>query len=151
MKRLTEPEAPHPRGDAAFIRLAVLDPPQPDSPRRDWQCQVFSPVGDARRAGQAFSERRVAGTAQPTRSRWRERLGAAQLVALIQESLSVAPKIGAIETKDLERVVVDATVQPQAAAHPTDARLMHRAIVGSSPYARGASAEATLTQDLSAR
>ncbi len=50
-------------------------------------------------------------------------------MALIQESLSVAHKTGAIETKDLERVVVDTTVQPKAIAHPTDARLMHRAIV----------------------
>jgi len=62
-------------------------------------------------------------------TRWRQRLGEEQLVALIQESLSVAHKTGAIETKDLERVVVDTTVQPKAIAHPTDARLMHRAIV----------------------
>ncbi len=62
-------------------------------------------------------------------TRWRQRLGEEQLVALIQESLSVAHKTGAIETRDLERVVVDTTVQPKAVAHPTDARLMHRAIV----------------------
>jgi transposase, IS5 family len=62
-------------------------------------------------------------------TRWRQRLGEEQLVALIQESLSVAHKTGAIETKDLERVVVDTTVQPKAIAHPTDARLLHRAIV----------------------
>ena len=37
-------------------------------------------------------------------TRWRQRLGEEQLVALIQESLSVAHKTGAIETKDLERV-----------------------------------------------
>jgi len=62
-------------------------------------------------------------------TRWRQRLGEEQLVALIQESLSVAHKTGAIATKDLERVVVDTTVQPKAIAYPTDARLMHRAIV----------------------
>jgi IS5 family transposase len=62
-------------------------------------------------------------------TRWRQRLGEEQLVALMQESLSVAHKTGAIETKDLERVVVDTTVQPKAVAHPTDARLLHRAIV----------------------
>jgi transposase, IS5 family len=62
-------------------------------------------------------------------TRWRQRLGEEQLAALIQESLSVAHKTGAIETKDLERVVVDTTVQPKAIAHPTDARLLHRAIV----------------------
>jgi transposase, IS5 family len=61
-------------------------------------------------------------------TRWRQRLGEVELVALLQESLAVAHKTGAIETKDLERVVVDTTVQPKAIAHPTDARLMHRAL-----------------------
>jgi transposase, IS5 family len=59
---------------------------------------------------------------------WRQRLGEEQLVALIQESLSVAHKTGALATRDLQRVVVDTTVQPKAIAHPTDARLCHRAI-----------------------
>jgi transposase, IS5 family len=62
-------------------------------------------------------------------TRWRQRLGEEQFGALIQESLSVAHKTGAIASKDLERVVVETTVQPKAIAHPTDARLMHRAIV----------------------
>jgi len=61
-------------------------------------------------------------------TRWRQRLGEAQIAALLQESLSVAHRTGAIETKDLERVVVDTTVQEKAIAHPSDARLMHRAI-----------------------
>ena len=49
-------------------------------------------------------------------------------MALIQESLSVAHKTGALASRDLERVVVDTTVQPKAIAHPTDARLCHRAV-----------------------
>ncbi len=61
-------------------------------------------------------------------TRWRQRLGEEQIAALLQESLSVAHRTGAIETKDLERVVVDTTVQKKAIAHPSDARLMHRAI-----------------------
>jgi IS5 family transposase len=61
-------------------------------------------------------------------TRWRQRLGEEQLVALIQESLAVAHKTGALETRDLERVAVDTTVQPKAIAHPTDARLTHRAL-----------------------
>ena len=61
-------------------------------------------------------------------TRWRQRLGEEQIAALLQESLSVAHHSGAIETKDLERVVVDTTVQEKAIAHPTDARLIHRAI-----------------------
>jgi IS5 family transposase len=59
---------------------------------------------------------------------WRQRLGEKYLVALVQESLSVAHKTGALATRDLERVVVDTTVQPKAIAHPTDARLCHRAL-----------------------
>jgi IS5 family transposase len=47
---------------------------------------------------------------------------------LLQEGLSVAHKTGALATKDLERVVVDTTVQPKAIAHPADARLCHRAL-----------------------
>src|SRR5208337_2102273 len=61
-------------------------------------------------------------------TRWRQRLGDERLVALLQESLSVAHRTGALATKDLERVVVDTTVQPKAVAHPTDARLMHKAL-----------------------
>jgi len=59
---------------------------------------------------------------------WRQRLGAEELVALLQESLSVAHKTGALASRDLERVVIDTTVQPKAIAHPTDARLCHRAL-----------------------
>ena len=62
-------------------------------------------------------------------TRWRRRLGEEQLAALIQESLSVAHKTGALETRDLEHVAVDTTVQPKAIAFPTDVRLMHKAIV----------------------
>jgi IS5 family transposase len=61
-------------------------------------------------------------------TRWRQRLGEEQLVALIQESLPVAHKTTAGELNDLERAVVDTTVPPMAVAHPTDAPLMHRAI-----------------------
>ena len=63
-----------------------------------------------------------------SRTHWRQRLGEEQLVALIQESLSVAHKTGALASRDLERVVVDTMVQPKAIAHPTDTRLCHRAL-----------------------
>ena len=61
-------------------------------------------------------------------SRWRKRLGEESLAALLQESLAVAHKTGALQTRDLERVAVDTTVQPKAVAHPSDARLMHKAL-----------------------
>src|SRR5690348_18133997 len=51
---------------------------------------------------------------------WRQRLGEEQLVALLQESLSVAHKTRALATRDLERVVVDTTVQPKAIARSGD-------------------------------
>jgi transposase, IS5 family len=50
-----------------------------------------------------------------------------RLVALIQESLSVAPRTGAAKPADFSKVIVDTTVQPKAVAFPTGARLMHRA------------------------
>jgi len=59
---------------------------------------------------------------------WRQRLGEEPLEALIQESLSIAHKTGALATRDLERVGVGTTVQPKAVAHPTDARLCHRGL-----------------------
>jgi transposase, IS5 family len=60
-------------------------------------------------------------------TRWRQRMGEEGLVALIQESLSVATKTGAAKPSDFSKVIVDTTVQPKAIAHPTDAKLMHRA------------------------
>jgi IS5 family transposase len=62
-------------------------------------------------------------------TRWRQRMGEERLQALLQESLSVAHKTGALSSRDLERVAVDTTVQPKNVAFPTDARLMHKAIV----------------------
>ena len=55
-------------------------------------------------------------------------MGEDQIAALLQASLAVAHRSGAIQSKDLARVVVDSTVQEKAIAHPTDARLSHRAI-----------------------
>jgi transposase, IS5 family len=43
---------------------------------------------------------------------------------------------GALRPKDLERVAVDTTVQEKAVAHPTDARLLHRAVVKLAKLAR---------------
>ena len=60
-------------------------------------------------------------------TRWRQRMGDQRLVALIQESLSVATRTGAAKTADFSKVIVDTTVQLKAVAFPTDAKLMHRA------------------------
>jgi IS5 family transposase len=60
-------------------------------------------------------------------TRWRQRMGEERLLALLQESLAVAAKTGALKPCDLSRVIVDTTVQPKNVMFPTDARLLHRA------------------------
>ena len=60
-------------------------------------------------------------------TRWRQRMGEERLQALLQESLSVATKTKAIKPSDLNRVIVDTTVQPKNVMFPTDARLLNRA------------------------
>jgi IS5 family transposase len=60
-------------------------------------------------------------------TRWRNRMGDERLRALLQESLSVAIKTGAIKPSELSRVIVDTTVQPKNVMFPTDARLLNRA------------------------
>jgi transposase, IS5 family len=60
-------------------------------------------------------------------TRWRQRMGEEKLQALLQESLSVASKTEAIKPSDLNRIIVDTTVQPKNVMFPTDARLLNRA------------------------
>jgi IS5 family transposase len=60
-------------------------------------------------------------------TRWRQRMGEARLIALLQESLSVATRTGAARPADFTQVIVDTTVQEKAIAFPTDAKLIHRA------------------------
>ena len=58
---------------------------------------------------------------------WRNRMGEERLQALLQESLAVATRSGAIKPSELSRVIVDTTVQPKNITFPTDAKLMNRA------------------------
>ena len=58
---------------------------------------------------------------------WRQRLGGERLAPAPAAPARVR-ETGALATKDLERVAVDTTVQPKAVAHPTDARMIHKAI-----------------------
>jgi len=60
-------------------------------------------------------------------TRWRQRMGEEKLQALLQESLSVATRTEAIKPSDLNRIIVDTTVQPKNVLFPTDARLLNRA------------------------
>lgn len=60
-------------------------------------------------------------------TRWRQRMGEKRIKALLQESLSVAVKTGAMKPGDTRQVIVDTTVQPKNVMFPTDAKLIHRA------------------------
>jgi len=60
-------------------------------------------------------------------TRWRQRMGDDKVVALLQESLAVAVKTGAMKPSDTRRVIVDTTVQPKNVMFPTDAKLINRA------------------------
>src|SRR5882757_8375512 len=60
-------------------------------------------------------------------TRWRQRMGEERLQALLQESLAVATKTEAIKPSDLNRVIIDTTVEPKNVMFPTDARLLNRA------------------------
>jgi IS5 family transposase len=60
-------------------------------------------------------------------TRWRQRMGEERIAALLQESLAVAVKTGAMKPQDARRVIVDTTVQPKNVMFPTDAKLIHRA------------------------
>src|SRR5258705_3639195 len=58
---------------------------------------------------------------------WRNRMGPERLATLLQESLAVATRTGAMKPSDLARVIVDTTVQAKNITFPTDAKLMNRA------------------------
>ncbi|ESX08526.1 hypothetical protein X768_22545 [Mesorhizobium sp. LSJC265A00] len=60
-------------------------------------------------------------------TRWRGRMGEERIAALLQESLSLAVKTGAMKPSDTHQVIVDTTVQPKNVMFPTDAKLIHRA------------------------
>src|ERR1019366_2196881 len=56
-----------------------------------------------------------------------QRMGEERLQGLLQESLAVATKTGAMKPGDLARVIGDTTVQPKNVTFPTDAKLLNRA------------------------
>ena len=62
-------------------------------------------------------------------TRWRQRMGEEKIVALMQESLNVAVRSGAAKPQDFTKIIVDTTVQPKNVMFPTDAKLIHRALV----------------------
>jgi len=81
-------------------------------------CQYF--------CGEEFFQHRLPFD-RSSMTRWRQRMGEKRIKALLQESLSVAVKTGAMKPADTRQVIVDTTVQPKNVMFPTDARLIHRA------------------------
>jgi IS5 family transposase len=67
---------------------------------------------------------------------FRHRVGEDFCISLLQESLHTAHKLGAIETKQMERVIVDTTVQSKAVTFPTDSKLRYKAIVALAKLAK---------------
>lgn len=61
-------------------------------------------------------------------TRWRQRIGSADLEAVLAETIAVAVKTKAVSQRQLERITVDTTVQTKAVAPPTDSHLILRSI-----------------------
>jgi IS5 family transposase len=61
--------------------------------------------------------------------KWRKRLGEEGCEKLLQELIDVAIREDVIEKRDLQKVIVDTTVQEKAISYPTDSKLQHRARV----------------------
>ncbi len=61
-------------------------------------------------------------------SRWRKRVGAERLELLLKETIDLAVREKQLPRQDLQRVIVDTSVQEKNIAYPTDSRLLHTAI-----------------------
>lgn len=57
-------------------------------------------------------------------SRFRKGLGEAGVEELLKTTIETSVAMGAVKKADLQRVIVDTTVQEKAIAHPTDSRLL---------------------------
>lgn len=56
-------------------------------------------------------------------TRWRKKIAAADADELLRETLAAGLQTKMMRPRDLQRVVVDTTVQKKALAYPTDAAL----------------------------
>jgi transposase, IS5 family len=61
--------------------------------------------------------------------KWRQRVGAEKLEALLAETIRLALKHKQVTSQQLRKVTVDTTVQEKAIAFPTDARLYTRMLL----------------------
>ena len=72
-------------------------------------------------------------------TKWRNRVGAKRLEALLTETVVLAVREKHLPKQDLARVTVDTTVQEKNITYPTDSKLLYKAIVklGGAAKARG--------------
>lgn len=62
-------------------------------------------------------------------TRWRQRIGAAKLEALLKQTVEVAVQQKHLPKAELQHVNVDTTVQEKNITHPTDSKLLYKAIL----------------------
>jgi IS5 family transposase len=62
-------------------------------------------------------------------TRWRQRIGPERLVELLKMTVAVAVEQKHVRACELKQVNVDTTVQEKNIAHPTDSKLLYKAIV----------------------
>jgi len=62
-------------------------------------------------------------------TKWRKRIGEDKLVELLKQTVEVAVRGKHLPTAELKQVNVDTTVQEKNITHPTDSKLLYKAIV----------------------
>ena len=62
-------------------------------------------------------------------TKWRNRVGAERLEELLKETIRLAVREKQLPKRDLQHVTVDTTVQEKNITHPTDSKLLYKAIV----------------------
>ena len=88
-------------------------------------------------SGQAYYEPRLPCDATQI-GRFRRAIGEEGLEQLLKSTIETAVEIKAVKPAELERVIVDTTVQEKAIAHPVDSRLLEiarRKVVGAAKRA----------------
>jgi transposase, IS5 family len=74
-------------------------------------------------------------------TKWRHRVGAERLESLLTETIALAVREKHLPKSDLERITVDTTVQEKNITHPTDSKLLYKAIVKLGEAARSRNIE----------